>query len=259
MKLLFKPTSGAWSLMFGSNFGESRGVQGVRSNPPPFPPFLIIQWDFLKGHMLSNIFRFSNIDISTFVIDNLLKSYPKDIKHFSCSTQLNIEFILLINVWVPTLVCILTFISMINTSERLKARNIFICLYFSFYEQLKFSAQLSWAWKKFYNLDACILFIFRWIPGIYGVVRWPTLPRNISYGTGLERYVYYLILPRYSGRGQWLSWSSVRLKIKGLLVQVSPLTESLVVCLSKTIYVLLSTGSTQEDRPQHDWILLPGM
>ena len=39
---------------------------------------------------------------------------------------------------------ILTLISMINTiSERLKARNFFICLYFRFYEQMKFRAQLS--------------------------------------------------------------------------------------------------------------------
>ena len=66
------------------------------------------------------------------------------IKLFSCSTQLNMEFILLINVKMPTIVGILTFISMINaTSERLKARNFFICRYFSFYEQLKFRAQLS--------------------------------------------------------------------------------------------------------------------
>ena len=37
-----------------------------------------------------------------------------------------------------------TFISMINTtSERLKARNFSICPYFSFYEMLKFHAQLS--------------------------------------------------------------------------------------------------------------------
>ena len=52
--------------------------------------------------------------------------------------------ILLINVKMPTIVGILTFISMINAiSERLKARN-FICRYFSFYdEQLKFSTQLS--------------------------------------------------------------------------------------------------------------------
>ena len=39
-------------------------------------------------------------------------------------------------------------------SERLKARYFFICRYFSFYGQLKFRAQLSWAWKKFYNLGA---------------------------------------------------------------------------------------------------------
>ena len=54
------------------------------------------------------------------------------------------KFILLINVKMPTIVGILTFICMINTtSERLKARNFFICRYFSFYEQMKFRAQLS--------------------------------------------------------------------------------------------------------------------
>ena len=47
------------------------------------------------------------------------------------TTQLSIK-ILLINVKMPTIVGILTFSSMINTtSERLKARNFFICLYFS--------------------------------------------------------------------------------------------------------------------------------
>ena len=74
-------------------------------------------------------------------------------KLFSCSTQLSIQFILLINVKMSTIVCILTFISMINTtSERLKARNFFVCQNFSFYEQMKCHAKLSWAWKKFYNL-----------------------------------------------------------------------------------------------------------
>ena len=63
---------------------------------------------------------------------------------FSYSTQLSMKFILLINVIMPTIVDILTFISMINTTlERLKARNFFICWYFSFYEQLKFHAHLS--------------------------------------------------------------------------------------------------------------------
>ena len=75
-----------------------------------------------------------------------------------CSTQLSTKFILLINVKMPTIVGILTFMSIINTtSERHKARNFFICRYFSFYEQLKFCAQSSWAWKKFYNLGVLII------------------------------------------------------------------------------------------------------
>ena len=66
---------------------------------------------------------------------------PKVIKLFSYSTQLSTKFILLKNVKKPLIVGILTFISMINTpSERLEARHFFICLYFSFYEQLKFRA-----------------------------------------------------------------------------------------------------------------------
>ena len=49
---------------------------------------------------------------------------PEVIKLFSYSTQLSTKFILLINVKMPTLVGILTFIIMINTtSDRLKARN----------------------------------------------------------------------------------------------------------------------------------------
>ena len=70
---------------------------------------------------------------------------PEVIKLFSYSTQLSTKFILLIKVKMPTIVGILTFISMINTtSERLKARHFFICRYFSFYEH-----------EKYYNLRAC--------------------------------------------------------------------------------------------------------
>ena len=49
-----------------------------------------------------------------------------------------LKLIMLINVKMPT-----TIISMINTSERLKARTVIIFQHFSFYEQLKFHAQLS--------------------------------------------------------------------------------------------------------------------
>ena len=66
------------------------------------------------------------------------------VKHFSCSTHLSTKFILLIKVKMPTIVGILTFIRMINTtSERLIARDFFICRYLSFHEQLKFRTQLS--------------------------------------------------------------------------------------------------------------------
>ena len=69
---------------------------------------------------------------------------PDVIKLLSCSTQRSTKFILLMNVKMPTIDGILTFISMINTtSEKNKGKNFFICRYFSFYEQLKFCAQLS--------------------------------------------------------------------------------------------------------------------
>ena len=72
------------------------------------------------------------------------ESGPEVIQLFTCSTQLSMKIILLINVKMPTIVDILTFISVINTtSERLKARHFFSCRYFSFYEQLKFRVQLS--------------------------------------------------------------------------------------------------------------------
>ena len=77
------------------------------------------------------------------------------IKLFSCSTQPSTKFILLINVKMPTIIGILTFISLINTTpERLKARNFFICWYFSFYQHLKIHDQLSRAQNKVDNLRA---------------------------------------------------------------------------------------------------------
>ena len=69
-------------------------------------------------------------------------------------TQLSLKFIMLINVKIPTIIGILTFIGMINTtSESLKAITVLIFQYFSFYEQLKFHAQLV-EHEKFYNLGA---------------------------------------------------------------------------------------------------------
>ena len=51
---------------------------------------------------------------------------------------------MLINVKMPTIIGILTFITMVNTtSESSRERKIFIFHHFSFHEQLKFHAQLS--------------------------------------------------------------------------------------------------------------------
>ena len=71
-------------------------------------------------------------------------SGPEFINTFFVLNSAEHEIYHALNVKMPTIVGILTFISMINTaSERLKARNFFICQNFSFYEELKFRAQLS--------------------------------------------------------------------------------------------------------------------
>ena len=53
------------------------------------------------------------------------KPDPEVIKKLSCSTQLSMKFIMIIDFKMPTVVGILIFISMINTtSEGLKARSL---------------------------------------------------------------------------------------------------------------------------------------
>ena len=85
----------------------------------------------------------------------LLHPGPEVIKLYSCSTQLSMKFFLLINVKMPTNVGILTFINGKNSILGLsEPKKIWISWYFHTYEHLKFHAQLSVAWKKFYNLGA---------------------------------------------------------------------------------------------------------
>ena len=65
-------------------------------------------------------------------------------KLFSCSAQLRLKFILLINVKMPTIHGILTFISRINYRLWLSKPKISIYLgYFVIDEQFNFYAQLS--------------------------------------------------------------------------------------------------------------------
>ena len=53
------------------------------------------------------------------------------------------QFIKLINVKMPTIVGILTFISLINTSEFLKQEQILICQHFSIKNEILCTVQLS--------------------------------------------------------------------------------------------------------------------
>ena len=88
----------------------------------------------LDGYLLSTIFSFADLTLQP-IQDNI--PGLEVIKLFSFLTQLSTEFILLINVKMTSVVGILKFISLINTtSERGKARNFYMCQYFSVYEQL---------------------------------------------------------------------------------------------------------------------------
>ena len=73
-----------------------------------------------------------------------LRPGPEVIKLFSCSTQLSMKIFQLINVKIPTIVGILTFMSgknsILGLSEPFKSQ---ISLYLYTYEHLKFHAQLS--------------------------------------------------------------------------------------------------------------------
>ena len=62
-----------------------------------------------------------------FILSKTTTTGFKIIKLFSCSTELSMKFILLVNVKMPTIVGILTFTSRINsTSESLKVINFII-------------------------------------------------------------------------------------------------------------------------------------
>ena len=67
-----------------------------------------------------------NLLLNRYVQIFTLDPDPKIIKRFSCSSQMSLKFIRLKNVKMPTIVGILTFISVTNTSECLKARHVFI-------------------------------------------------------------------------------------------------------------------------------------
>ena len=104
----------------------------------------------LKWNLLSHA-----LHIKTFIYQ--LVYWPSYVSEVIKKIMLNSpehEIIMLISVKMPTIVGILTLISMINTkSETLKACKICIFHHFTFYQQLKFHAQVSWAWKKLISVS----------------------------------------------------------------------------------------------------------
>ena len=114
-----------------------------------FCMFISVGSFFIIYLLSADLFFNINCFIKFFLFHQWVKQFgfrsgPGVIKLFPCSTQLGTKIILLINVKMPTIVGILTFMSMINTkSERLKARYFFIYRYFSFY-----LCSVKLTWKK---------------------------------------------------------------------------------------------------------------
>ena len=74
----------------------------------------------------------------------ILEACPRGYKSFFMLNSAEHEIYPAGNVKMPTIVCILAFISRINTiSECFKARKVVIFHHFTFYELLKFHTQLS--------------------------------------------------------------------------------------------------------------------
>ena len=85
--------------------------------------------------------------------DVVIRSYACRVKLFSCSIQLFMKFILLINCWHFNI-----YEHDIYNICEFESKTILYCQHFSFYEQVEFRAHLIWAWKKFYNLGSWLLY-----------------------------------------------------------------------------------------------------
>ena len=91
------------------------------------------------------------VDLSLDSVGNP-EDWSQGYKICSCFTQLSMKYIMLINVKMPTIVDILTFISIICTTFDIsKAHGTFVLKHFSFYEH---SGSVEVNFKKFYDIRA---------------------------------------------------------------------------------------------------------
>ena len=132
-------------------------------------------------------------------------SGPKVLKKNLCLTQLSIKFFLLINIKMPTIVGISTFMSRkIALKAYLSPKTIWISWYFYTYQHLKFHAQLSWASKCFNNLGTWLHICFPvWQALLNGIKE-----RICSYEKVCRGQILSIkIWPHWKGRQKW-KWRS---------------------------------------------------
>ena len=81
----------------------------------------------MYANILGILCALSSMNSTTLGKERVGMTRPRGYKTFSWSTQLSMKFLMLINVKMPTIVGILTFIRIINTTlNSLKAREVFI-------------------------------------------------------------------------------------------------------------------------------------
>ena len=165
-----------------------------------------------------------------------------------CSTLLSTKFILLVYVKMPSIVGILTFICMINTtSERLKARKVFICRYLSSYEQLKFRAHLSWEWKEFYNLG---------VRNTRTCMSYNAISENKNLAKSSESTVYAAII--LSSMIQCNMWGYWFMYHEANFFEINNWFYSeLCYVISGTPYVVLRRGATGPGHVTKMWLFWP--
>ena len=86
--------------------------------------------------------------------------------------------------------------------------------------------------------------------GRSGPITRPAFAKATQVKIKLEKLYIIQANTRYKGGALWLSGRVLDLGSRGC--RFKPHRRHCVVSLSKTLYLLLSTGSTQEDRSRHD-------
>ena len=110
----------------------------------------IISYQFSSATFPSQAQLFTqSVAVASSMILPLSKSGLEVIKLFPCTPQLSLNFFMLTN---PNLLSIAIFF----LAKHSWAWYFLYCWHFHIHLQRTFHVQLSWAWKKFYNLEACL-------------------------------------------------------------------------------------------------------